>query len=213
MTLPTPQLVEQALAGDRAALRMLLERVAPIIQARAARALARRSGASGRDARQELMDMTQEVFVSLLENEGRCLRAWRAERKLSFENFVGLIADRQVVTILRTGKRSPWKEDPVEDEALEAHVGDHAGEAPAIASRELLVGVLDRLRQELSAKMLRLFYALWIEDAPIASVCEELGMQTEAVYTARSRIAKRARAIAEELSGSPMSTRIPQEES
>jgi RNA polymerase sigma-70 factor (ECF subfamily) len=152
--------------------------------------------------------MTQEVFVSLLENDGRALRAWREDRKLSFENFIGLLADRQVVTILRTGKRSPWTEEPTESEALEGYLGEQSGEVSAIASRELLAGVLDRLREELSVKMLRLFQAIWIDEIPIPKVCEELGMQAEAVYTARSRIAKRARAIAAELSGSGSPTRM-----
>jgi RNA polymerase sigma-70 factor (ECF subfamily) len=209
---PTPKLVERALAGDRASLRELLQRVSPIIQARAARALARRRGTSGRDPRQELMDMTQEVFVALLQDDGRALRAWREERGLSFENFVGLLADRQVVTILRTGKRSPWTEEPTEVADLEAHAGDaEASVVTAVASRELLSDVVDRLRQELSPKMLHLFYALWIDEAPIPQICEELGMQAEAVYAARSRIAKRARDIAAELSGSPSSTRKPEE--
>jgi RNA polymerase sigma-70 factor (ECF subfamily) len=205
----TPQLVERALSGDRVSLRALLQRVSPVIQARAARALARRRGTSGRDPRQELMDMTQEVFVALLDADGKALRAWREDRGLSFENFVGLVADRQVASILRTGKRSPWTEDPVEADVMEHHVGEDTAGASAVASRDLLGAVLARLREELSPKMLHLFYALWVDERPIPELCEELGMQADAIYVARSRIAKRARAIAAELSASPGSSRTP----
>jgi RNA polymerase sigma-70 factor (ECF subfamily) len=201
-------LLASALNGDRAALRRLLALLGPVIQARAIRVLTRRGGAQARDPRQELLDMTQEVFVALLENDGRVLRAWEEERGLSLENFVGLVAERQVASILRTGKRSPWTEDPTESDDLAAHAGATAQGDSLFASRELLAAVLDRLREELTPRMLHLFYALWVHETPIPTLCEELGMQADAIYAARSRIAKRARAIAEELSASPSSARI-----
>ena len=197
----TPSLLERALRGDRAALRGVVEQLAPLIQARVARALMRRSAASRRDPRQDLMDMTNEVFVSLLENEARVLRAWQKERGLSLENFVGLVADRQVASILRTGRRSPWHEEATDAADLEAYAGTHDSGALEIASRDLLVSVLDRLREELSPRMMHLFYALWVDETPVAQICEELGMQAGALYVARSRIAKRAREIANELTG------------
>jgi hypothetical protein len=50
--------------------------------------------------------------------------------------------------------------------------------------------------------MQRLFRAFWVEERSIAEICEETAMQPEAVYAARSRIAKRARAILASLEGS-----------
>ncbi len=143
--------------------------------------------------------MTQEVFVALLADDGKTLRAWKAERGMSLENFVGLVAERQVASIMRTGKRSPWKEDPVVEEDLALHAGASDGEGMAALSRDTLQALVDRLREELTPKMLRLFYALWVEEQPVAQICETMEMQPDAVYAARSRIAKRARAIAVEL--------------
>ena len=203
--------IERALAGDRAAQRALLARLAPIIQARAVRILARRSGRGARDPRQEMMDMVQEVFVSLLENDGHSLRAWRRERGLSLDNFVGLLTERQVCTILRTGRRSPWKEDPTEAQDLEGEIGGADREDAAI-SRDLLLVVLDRLREELTPRALDLFYALWVDEVPVADICARTGMLPNAVHAVQSRIAKRARVIAEELareaSGSEASPRM-----
>jgi RNA polymerase sigma-70 factor (ECF subfamily) len=197
-----------ALAGDRRALEALLARLTPVVQARAARALGRRSGAAKRDARQELLDMVQEVFVALLDQDARALRAWQRDRGLSLENFVGLVAERQVASILRTGRRSPWTDEPMEDEALELRSGADEGPLAEVASRELASAMLARLREELTPKMLHVFYALWVHETPIAALCEEVGMTVEAVYMARSRIAKRARAIAERLLDSNPSQRI-----
>jgi RNA polymerase sigma-70 factor (ECF subfamily) len=149
-----------------------------------------------------MRDMTQEVFIALLENDGRVLRSWDDEKGLSFENFVGLVAERQVYSILRTGKRSPWTEDPTEADELAVHAGESASEETQAWSRELVHAVLERLRLELSPRMLRIFYALWVDGIGVPEICAELGMQPDAVYTARSRIAKRAKQIANDLSAS-----------
>jgi RNA polymerase sigma-70 factor (ECF subfamily) len=119
------------------------------------------------------------------------------------------VADRQVASILRTGKRSPWTEEPTESDTLEHHAGEDEAGLNAITSRNLLGAVLARLREELTPRMLHLFYALWVDERPIPELCDELGMQADAIYVARSRIAKRARAIAAELSASPDSSRNP----
>ena len=143
--------------------------------------------------------MVQEVFVSLLADDGKTLRAWKAERGMSLENFVGLVAGRQVASILRTGKRSPWKDEPVDDADLTLHAGGSDADGTAALSRDMLHVLLERLEAELTPKMLLLFHALWVEERPVPEICENMGMQPDAVYAARSRIAKRARAIAAEL--------------
>src|ERR1700742_4584307 len=118
----TASLTRRALDGDQAALASLVAVLTPVIQARVARTLlARRSFQSGgRSVRQEVEDLTQEVWVALFAREARVLRSWDAERGLSLPNFVGLVAERQVISFLRSGRRNPWKEEPsFTDEELE----------------------------------------------------------------------------------------------
>jgi RNA polymerase sigma-70 factor (ECF subfamily) len=196
-------LLERALDGDRSALHALFEELSPIIQARVVRVLLRKRGASNRDTRQEVMDLTQETFVALLEDGGRALRAWRHDGGLSLENFVGLFAERQALSILRTGRRSPWKDEPMESDALDARAGAVEALAETVESRQLFSAVLDRLREELTPYMLNLFYALWVDELPVPTICERFATQPDAVYAARSRIAKRARAIAHDLEHDP----------
>ena len=65
-----PNVVRDALSGDRKALRELVDALTPVIQARVVRALLRRRGqAAGRDIRQEVEDMTQDVFSALFAHE------------------------------------------------------------------------------------------------------------------------------------------------
>src|SRR5881227_559933 len=108
----TMDLIRRVLAGDPAALARLVAVLTPVIHARVARTLlAHRSLlASGRDLRQEVEDQSQEVFLALFRRDARSLRSWQAERGLSLENFVGLMAERRVKSFLRSGRQNPRKE-------------------------------------------------------------------------------------------------------
>lgn len=99
-------LVRRALTGDQTALSRLVGALVPVINARVARTLTRRSLlVSGRDLRQEVEDQSQEVFLALFSRDAHILRSWQAERGLSLENFVGLVAERQMLSFLRSGRR------------------------------------------------------------------------------------------------------------
>ncbi len=195
-------LIAGALAGDAEAIRTLVDSLSPVIQARVVRGLRRRSTrAANRDIAQEVEDLTQEVFVALFDDDGKALRAWSPDRGLSLANFVGLVAERQVASILRTGRRSPWTEDPTESAALDFSAGATEGDEARIGSRQLFAAVVERLRTELSPKGLQLFYMVIVDEAPIESVCTQMQMQPDAVYTWRSRLGKLARRIAAEIQG------------
>ncbi len=208
-----PTLIDRALHGDGNALRELVDALSSVIQARVVRLLLRRRDLSGdRDVRQEVEDITQEVFGSLFANNGRVLRSWDPARGLSLKNFVGLVAEREVASILRTGKRNPWREDPTLDGELHEHFGADPGPEQQVASREELAMVLDEVRMRLSPLGLTMFQLLMIDGRPVAEVCEQLTMTPDAVYAWRSRCAKLVRQIAAELlSGPASSPRIPEE--
>lgn len=203
-------LVHRALAGDPTALTRLVAGLTPVVQARVARTLlARRSRlGGGRDVRQEVEDLAQEVFLSLFSRDGRVLRAWDSERGLSLENFVGLVAERQVVSFLRSGKRNPWKEDPTAAEELEAAAPDQSPEQ-VTASREQLGLLLDRLREEVSPLGWRLFDLLFVRELSLPEVRAESGLSDDAVYAWRSRLRRLARRMLHEMSGNEPRRRSP----
>ena len=203
-------LVTNALAGDPEAVRALVDRVTPVIQARVARSLLRRSGgAGGRDVRQELEDIAQEVDVALFAQGGRVLRTWSPDKGLSLRNFVGLVAERQTSSILRSGRRSPWTEDPMDSPDLDRMGGTEQQTEHRLIARDLLTTVVGLLREELSPKGLHLFELLMVEQRSVEEVCAQTGMKTDAVYAWRSRLAKRVRAIAKRVSDSSPPARIP----
>lgn len=198
------QIVTLALAGDRGARRELVRRLAPVVQARVARALLRRqSAALGRTVRQEVEDFSQDVFVALFEDGGRTLRAWQPERGLSLENFVGLVAERQAISLLRSGRRSPWTEDPTLPEELEGGLDggqpDTRGPESLAASRELYARLLERLEAAVSPLGLQLFRLLLVQQRPIPEVCRQMSMSPDAIYAWRSRLGKLVRKLAADL--------------
>jgi RNA polymerase sigma-70 factor (ECF subfamily) len=197
--------MERALGKDARARRDLVDALVPIVQRRVAIELFRRRWqARGPDLEQEVEDMTQQVFVSLLEGDARALRAWSPERGLPLSEFVSLLAAREVASILRSGRRSPWKEDAVADDVMSDYVGAvgaDAGPELLASARSLGAALVDRLREQLSPKGLELFQLLFVHEREVSDVAQALGMTMDAVYAWRSRIAKLARQIAGELQG------------
>ena len=199
-------LLARSLAGDAAATRALVGLLAPVVQARVARTLVRRRAASaGRDLRQEVKDLTQDVFAVLFDSDGHVLRAWDPTRGLTLVSFCGLVAEREAASILRSGRKNPWKESATELDDLErelAHVS-HAGDAELqVSSREQLARLVDRLREALSPRGLELFHRLVVEEESVEAVCASTGMTRDAVYAWKSRIGKVVRKLAAELEAS-----------
>lgn len=181
--------VKRALGGERAAIEALVLEVSPVVQARVAVALQR----WGRSSRQELEDLTQEILMDLFTGEGRVLASWQPERGLSLSSFVGLVAQRQVFSRLRSRRRSPFTQEPTDPGTLDASL-DASREQPTpegpIAARELLRLVFERVHAELSPKALEMFYRLYVWQQEPELVARETGSKLDAVYQWRSRLKK-----------------------
>jgi len=198
----TASLIRRALDGDQTALTSLVAALTPVVQARVARTLlARRSLlAGGRSVRQEVEDLSQEVFLALFARNGRVLRSWESGRGLSLPNFVGLVAERQVLSFLRSGRRNPWKEEPsFADDELDAEAPDSGPEEIAV-SREHLSLLLDRLRESLSPQGWQLFDLLFVQELSQAEAQAASGLSADAVYAWRSRLRRAARKLIAEMS-------------
>jgi RNA polymerase sigma factor (sigma-70 family) len=196
-------LVRKALARDPASVRALVERLSPVIERRVAATLWQRSGR--RDVRQEVKDMTQAVFLSLFEEDGKALRAWDPARGSALEGFVALLAHRQVISILRRGRTSPWPDEPKESEWLEAIPADVPLPEQIVASREHLRALLDRVREELSPLGLEMFQRLIVDEEPLDEVGAKLGKSADALYQWRSRLLRRVKQLSAEILAKPAS--------
>ncbi len=198
------ELIGAALDGSEIAQTRLVQMLTPVIHNRVARGLFRwrKGSAAGRDVRQEVEDFTQEIFLHLFEDDGKVLRSWQPKRGLSFLNFIGLVADRQTVAILRNGKRSPWKEDPTLLEDFDVAAPESSPEE-ITASREQLELLLDRLIEELSPLGWHLFDLLFLRELSVEEVVRETGMSRDAIDQWKSRLRRLARRLLDEMSKGP----------
>ena len=192
--------VEAALSGDRIEMDRLIEDLAPVVHLRVAQAVMRRKRqARGRDMRQDLEDLMQEVFASLFAKEGKSLRQWDPDRGLSFPRFIGFLAEREVGMLMRTGKRNPWTEDPTSSDYLVFLSGFGADGVDRLESRDLLVRLAERLREQLTPLGRHYFQLLYVENQAVPDVAEKTGATTNSLYAWRSRILKLLRELRQEL--------------
>lgn len=192
--------IERAVAGEKRAIRELVDTLTPIIQKHVTRVLLRRRRAAGnRDVKQEIADLTQSVFLTLFGDGGRELRQWDPARGSALPTFVGLLTEREVISILRSHRRSPWTEEPTPDEDIEPS-DRTSGLEVKIASKEMLEAITARLRERLSDRGLELFYLLLVDERPTEDVCGITNMTSDAVYAWRSRLMKLIRQVAAEIS-------------
>lgn len=179
-------LVARVLEGDRRAAEALVQRLMPVIQKRVGWVLSRGRG----HRREDVVDYTQDVLLRLFERDYRILRSWDPDKGASLSTFVGLVAEREVLTALRSGRRSAYREDPTLDEKMERKM-EAASIEEHLESREMLDRLLDHLERELSPRARGLFHALYVEQKPAEEVAEEFGMSLNALYSWRSRLKSR----------------------
>ena len=185
------QLVRAALEGDRGAIRRLVGRLRPVVHTEVAYVLLRRAAAAGRNARQELEDLVQEVFARLWADDGKLLRAWDPARGRSLDSWVRLVARSRVLDQLRSRRRTPLQDDAMDDEELQrAAPSDAPTITSALGAREDLERIQARLRAQLTERDWMLFIALYAEGCSVQQVSTELGMTPAAVYQWKSRFAR-----------------------
>lgn len=194
-------LVRQALAREPAAVRSLVDLLTPVVQARVARSMLRAGRGRGRDPRQEVADLTQDVFVALFADGGKLLSSWEPARGLTLKGFVGFVTERHCVSVLRTARRNPWTEDPTLDAGLE--LPDGAALEGRVESRQVLTALLERMTAVLSPLGRSLFQQLLVEQRPAAEVCERTKMSKDAVYAWQSRLTRMLRTLRAELDAEP----------
>jgi RNA polymerase sigma factor (sigma-70 family) len=194
---PNPSVVPPEPSSHPQDLAPFVEDLLPIVRARARRVLARSLArrVEARDVFQEVDELTQEVFAMLLSSNA--FRAWDPTRGLSFPNFVGLLAEREMLNILDSTRRRPWHARETEGDWDHLSDGRRGPEAE-VGARELADFIFVRLRRVLSPSGQRIFQLLVLEERDVDDVCALLGLSAGAVYTWRCRITKLVREVADQ---------------
>lgn len=195
---PDVELIARVIAREPAACRDFVERATPVIQSRVNAALARRRKVS----RSEVLDLTQEVFRALLDDDAKILRSWDPARGATLLGFIAIVAERRAASFLVSGRKSGAREDPQDTEEL---LESDPGPTPEMhtISHDLLERILDQLRARLSDRGYEMFCLLFVEEADIPAICARTGLARDAVYTWKSRILRMVQAISTELESDP----------
>jgi DNA-directed RNA polymerase specialized sigma24 family protein len=197
--------VVAAIGGDAGCMRRVLEAIVPVIRVRVARALYKyRSRVQSRSLVQEAEDLSQEILVTLLADGGRVLSSWDPARGLPLRDFVGLVAERGAIAILRSGSRTPWREDLVEAGALDLRAEKAPSIEGRVVSRDFAERLYFALREDLSPLGFDMFCRLFVEEQEVEAICRETTLSRDAVYTWKNRLAKRIRELASRLEEVPL---------
>ena len=155
-----------------------------------------------RDPRQDVNDLVQHVFVTIFADDCTALRRWSPDGGRSLVRYLRWYAQQQTKMLLRSRNTNPWTEEPTEDGDLDAlkEVRLSSQDLEAVAqNRDLLRQILARLPKEVSARQMRIFELLFVEQQSVDEVCIAMGMKRDAVYHARRRLNAATLRIAEEV--------------
>jgi RNA polymerase sigma factor (sigma-70 family) len=181
-------LIAAALGGDAVKARRLAVRLLPVIIAHIRRALRVIT------ASDQVHEIAQEVWVELMKDDGRFLRAYAPERGASLEHYVGLIARRTAGNQQRKGRAERRGGHVVVVEFDPARDGSHrASPEAATVAHELAAGLETHLRQVLSARGRLVYRYLYTDQSSADDTAAATGLTKQAVYNWQHRIRARAR--------------------
>lgn len=190
------ELIALAATGNRAATARLALRLDPVIRNRVARVLRRLTPTHTADAE----DIAQIVWVVLLDADARQLRAYRPERGITLEAYVGMIAEREVRNAI--ARACAAKRGAERTVTLSTGVGEDAATPSANPEEQLVAADLaDRL-------VGALVLGFPARAQPVLSLCiqqetraddaaRSLGMPPQQVHNWLFRLRKASRAFLE----------------
>lgn len=184
---PIADLVAPALAGDRKATARLVARLLPVIRATVRKVIRkhehRRIGPYDGD------DLTQEIWLLLLRDDGKRLRAYDRNRAASLEGYVAMIARTEATHLVRreqTGGRGHGELQDSLDDAQHVRGGTDP-EAEAI-SAELADRLRRRLSAELPARGQLVFALLYTDRLTPAEAAAVMKVNVQVVYNWQHKI-------------------------
>lgn len=187
------ELLARALDGDEAALRILVPRLLRVIAARVRRAFAKRFAVS-----EEPNDLVQEVWIALLSQDGKALRAYDPDRGVSLEGFVGLISEREIATRL-IASSAQKRGGRVRHEPIDERTSETGSGTPEqhVAGHELARRLVAHLEESLPPRGMLVFRYSFTDGLAAEEVAQILGINVQVVYNWQHKIRTISRSFLE----------------
>ncbi|MFN3202401.1 MAG: RNA polymerase sigma factor [Bradymonadia bacterium] len=180
-------MIKKALGGHSGALRMLARRILPVIKARALAYTRRRGGDLGvHDAD----DLVQEIWLTLLSDDGRLLKTYDATRGKSLEGYVGLICRRELWRRARAHgaiRRGGEAQIAPLEAAAEAPTSAPDPEA-IVMGQNLLDGLSSYLSEQLPERGRLVLSAIYEDHLEPAKAAQMMGVKVQVVYNWQHKI-------------------------
>ena len=186
----SPSLIAGAQASDPVAWQRLVKLYSPLMFS-----WCRRAGLSAHDAGDLLQDAWAAVSANLVRFDHQGPGA-------TFRGWLYTIVRNKVRDFHRRGEsiqgeggteaQQRWQELP-DREAEESRADPQTGETA------LLRRAVSEIRGEFEERTFRMFWQTNVEGRPAGDVASEMGVTTDAVYQAKSRVARRLRAVYEKI--------------
>jgi RNA polymerase sigma-70 factor (ECF subfamily) len=184
-------LIERAQANDRTSWERIVYLYSPLVFA-----WCRRFGLQDADALDISQDVLRSVFTKLAQ--------FRKERPGdSFRKWLKTITRNRVLDALRRERRLPKVQEGQPMEAVADLASDEfldeSDAEPASEQKVVLRRALDMVRQEFTPRTWNAFWRVAVDEQPVDEVARDLGVSTNVVYLAKSRVIRRLTVLLAEI--------------
>lgn len=162
-------------------MRMLVRRLVPVIRSRVSAYLNRRGGRLGH---QDVDDLTQEIWLALMDRDGHLLRSYDADRGKSLEGYVGLSCRRELWRRNRAlnAERRGGGQDDAPLEAAATTAGDSPDPESIAMGRDLMNNLQSHLQANLAERGRLVLAAIYEDQRSPAETAELMGVRQQVVY-------------------------------
>lgn len=188
-------LIQKCLAGNKAAWDEFVLLFSDLIYDAILRTF-RRYGHAGQDA---AADLHNDIFVHILEEDGRVLRIFEGRNGCRLAHYLRTITVRHTVDYLRKVRPSVPYDDEVElaaDAALDGRNGGISNDMLSVLSSKEEAELAWQLMGELSEQEIELCRLIFLESRPASYIAGRLGISPDNLYVRKNRLLDRLRALA-----------------
>jgi len=205
----SPEVVDLAIAGNKTALRLLIEHLTPVIQLAVVHILKRcTQNYQHNHTHLEVTDYCQEIFILMFKNDSKVLRDWNPNKGMNLKSYISLITKRRVISSLRNIKFTQSLDDDTIDINIDSFLKTPDEEAQFI-NRHLLYRIIKSLKNEISVFGYEIFIQIFLYGYSADEVASKMNLTKNSVYVWKNRLKAQAKNISDQLeNGKPLSCSI-----